>query len=117
MRSVRATMSILGVGCGLFRCLGLFRNPRVNAWHDSFSHHNHGLPSELAILPVLAGIQERTELADLVLKSEQLIRNALWRSTDDQLVADRLHRYFIVRLVAARFEQLDASAHFQFGEQ
>src|SRR6266566_4534289 len=104
MQSVRATVSILEVGCGLFRGLGLFRNPRVNAWHDSFSHHNHGLPSELAIFPVLAGIQERTELANLVLKSEQLIRNALWRSTDDQLVA-------------ARLEQLDASAHFQFGEQ
>ena len=47
------------------------------------------LAPELAIFPVLAGIKQRAEIADLLLKSQQLIGDIVRRAINDQPVADR----------------------------
>ncbi len=72
---------------------------------------------EFAILPVLAGIEQRAEGAGLLLKSQQLICHAVRRAINDKLVADLFQRHLVVRLVATCLEQLQAAAAFQFGEQ
>src|SRR6202790_5214110 len=61
--------------CGLSRGFGLFGAAGVDAWHDFFGHQNHRLASQLGVLPVLAGIEQRAELADLLLESQPLVGN------------------------------------------
>ena len=55
--SARYQSPISLVPHGLFRSVELFQNAGINSRHDLFGHHNHGLPTELAILPILACIQ------------------------------------------------------------
>ena len=72
--------------------------------HHFFSHQDHGLSRQFAIFPILARIEQRAELADLVLKGQQLIGDAFRRSPDDQFVADRFQRDVIIRLIASGLE-------------
>src|SRR5580704_14314865 len=116
MRSLRATAFPLLFACGLFRSGGPARVTRVDVWHNLFGHQDHGLASQFAVLPVFAGIKQRAEFTHLILKSQKLIGDALWRAVDDQALADRFQGDLIVRLVTPRLEQLDTAVLLQFGE-
>ena len=97
--------------------VGAIARSGVDAWQHLFSHQYHRPTSELAILPVLAGIEQRSEVADFFLKSQELIRHAFRCAANDELVTDRLQRHFLVGLIAAGLEQLETAAALQFGEQ
>src|SRR5882757_299829 len=116
MRSLRATASFLE-RTDLSGGLGAVANTGIDERQDFFRHQDHRLASEVAILPVLSGIEQRAERSSFLLKSQQLICYAVRRAMNDQLVADRLERYLFVRLIAAGLEQLDAAAALQLGEQ
>src|SRR6185312_7880929 len=93
------------------------RTPGIDTRHDLFGHQDHRLAAQLSILPVLACIQQRTELANLTLESQYLVGNVFRRAEYDQPLADRLQRDLIVGLVAMGLEQLDAAILLQLGEQ
>jgi hypothetical protein len=56
------------MGCGSFRCVRLLRQYGIDARHHFLGHQDHRSAPELAILPVLAGVEQGAELADFSLK-------------------------------------------------
>ena len=69
------------------------------------------LPSA-GIAPVLAGVEERAEVADMLAEFQDLVGDLVRRAVDDQIVADAVERDFVVGLVAAGLEQLEPAAFF-----
>src|SRR3979411_2607069 len=114
MRSLRATASFLE-RTDLSGGLGASANAGIDERQDLFRHQDHRLASEFAILPVLSGIEQRAERSSFLLKSQQLICHTVRCAMNDQLIADRLERYLLVRLIAAGPEQAQSGAHLAHG--
>src|SRR5438270_13987729 len=103
MRSLRATSNFLE-WTDLSGGLGAARHTCVDQWHDLFGRQNHRLAAEVAVLPVLAGIEQRAERSGFFLESQQLICHAVRRAMNDEAVADRLKRYLLIRLITSGLE-------------
>src|SRR5277367_6139972 len=67
------------VEASLLRKVACRRNRLLDARHHLFRHQDHRLAAEFAVLPVLAGIKQRAEGADLFLERQQLVGNAFRR--------------------------------------
>src|ERR1043165_1393224 len=55
-----------------------------------FGEQDHVAAAKLAVLPVLAGKQQRAEVADLLAEREDLIGDATGRAPEHQLLAHRI---------------------------
>src|SRR5262249_23168412 len=90
------------------RRLGHRLDGGVDLRHHLLGEQGHGAPGERYVTPVLAGIEQRAEIADLLAEFQDLVGDLVGRAVDDQLVADAVERHLAVRLVAPRLEQLQA---------
>src|SRR3954453_18102238 len=82
-----------------------------------FGDQDHVAAAKLAVLPVLAGKQERAEVADLFAECEDLIGNAIGRAPEHQLLAHRIERDVVVVLLRIGLERDRATAALQLGEE
>src|SRR5882672_4090892 len=63
----------------------LFLQCGVYLGHHLLGHQLHGAPGELGVDPIVAGIVERAERADLLAEGEDLLDHAVHAAGDDQL--------------------------------
>src|SRR3954447_24733344 len=77
----------------------------VDLRHDLFGEQDHVAAAELAILPVLAGEQERAEVADLLAERQNLIGDAIGRTPEHELVAQGVERDVLVVLLRIGLER------------
>src|SRR6186713_2265210 len=87
----------------------------VDLRHYLLGEQLHVASPKIAVLPVLAGHQQGAEIADLLAERQYLVRHAVGRAPEHQLVADRIKRDFFVWLVLPRLERDMAVAALQLG--
>src|SRR5712672_3231086 len=87
----------------LFPYTTLFRSLRQHL----FGQQGHRALGQFWIAPILAGIEQRAEVTDLLAEFQNLVGNLARRTMDDQIVANAVERHFAVGLVAPRLEQFE----------
>src|SRR5260370_41405125 len=97
------------------RCLAPDR--RVDCGQHLLGHQDLRAAAALAVEPILAGIEQRPELADLLAESQDLVDDLVGRSGDDEAVANRIDRQLGVRLITAHLEHFGAAAAFELGQE
>jgi hypothetical protein len=91
------------------RCLGHLPDGGVDLGHHLLRQQGHRALAQRRIAPVLAGVEQRAEVADALAEFQNLVGDLVRRAVDDQLVADFVERDLLVGLVEPRLEQFDAA--------
>ena len=86
----------------------------VDRRHDLLGHQLHRAPRERLVHPVVAGVEQRAEVADLLAERQDLVGDRVRRAVDHQLVDDGREIERIVRLVRRGLEQVGPAAAFSF---
>ena len=68
------------------------RRVAVDRRHDLLRHQLHRAPPEPLVRPIVAGIEERAEIADLLAEGEQIVDDLVGSAPDHDLIDDRLRR-------------------------
>src|SRR5258708_2183296 len=92
------------------RSLGHRLDGGVDLRHHLLGEQGHRALGQHRVAPILAGIEQRAEVADVLAEFEDLVRDLLGRTIDDQVPADAVEADFAVRLVSPRLEQFEATA-------
>src|SRR5436190_16128953 len=87
--------------------LGGLLDRGVDLGQHLLGQQRHRALGKLGVAPVLAGVEQRAEVADLLTKFQDLVGDLAGRTPDDQLVADAIQRHLVVGLVAPRLEQVE----------
>src|SRR3954453_601510 len=94
-----------------------FPDHGIHLRHHFLGEQLHRAPPEIAVLPVLSGQQQRTEIPDLLAESEDLIGDAIGRAPENELLASGIERYLVVRLIGPGLESNCAAAALELGEK